>query len=133
MGPRDPSRSEASGSEQLDMDKGKHAYCPDPWADPKSRSTLGFCTLHYRSIRALHWGIYCLDPPGGLGGASHQGRQLTTISGLGFRDCVCRFPKRWALRNEGFENMHPPSSTGPCFALVHLASIFMRGASSNRG
>ena len=64
---------------------------PDPWADPKCRSTLGFCNLHHRSTRVQNWGIYIyftilyttilyhtvvleprvggsLDPPGLLGG-----------------------------------------------------------------
>ena len=40
---------------------------PDPWEDPKSRSTLGFYSLHHRSIRAQNWGIYFSDPPRGLG------------------------------------------------------------------
>ena len=34
---------------------------PGPWKDPKTRSTLGFCSLHH------NWGIYFLDPPRGLG------------------------------------------------------------------
>ena len=42
---------------------------PDPWADPKSRSTLGFYNLHHRSTRVQN--IYLLDPPGGLGIRSH--------------------------------------------------------------
>ena len=40
---------------------------PHPWADPKSRSMLGFYNLHHRSIRVQNWGIYFLDPPRGLG------------------------------------------------------------------
>ena len=40
---------------------------PQPSADPKSGSTSGFCNLHHRSIRIQNWGIYILDPPGGLG------------------------------------------------------------------
>ena len=36
---------------------------PDPWADPKSRSTLGCYNLHHR-------GFYFLDPPRGL--RNHQ-------------------------------------------------------------
>ena len=40
---------------------------PDPWADPKSRSTLGFCNLHHRAIRIQNWGFYFLDPLRGLG------------------------------------------------------------------
>ena len=40
---------------------------PDPWVDPKSRSTLRFCNLHHRSIRVQNWGLYFLDPPRGLG------------------------------------------------------------------
>ena len=57
----------------------------DPGADPKRRSTLGFCNLHHRSIRVQNWGsilypilyhtiyhtiLYCPelgDPPAGLG------------------------------------------------------------------
>ena len=31
---------------------------PDPWADPKSRSALGFCNLDHRSIRAQNWGSH---------------------------------------------------------------------------
>ena len=45
-------------------------YCsisyPHPWADPKSRSTLGFYNLHHRSTGVQNCGIYILDP-GGLG------------------------------------------------------------------
>ena len=40
---------------------------PDPWADPKSRSTLGFYNLQRRSTGVQNWWIYFLDPPGGLG------------------------------------------------------------------
>ena len=32
-----------------------------------SMLTLGVCNLHHRSIRVQIWGIYFLDPPGGLG------------------------------------------------------------------
>ena len=38
-----------------------------PWAGSKSRSTLGFYNLHHRSIGVQNWGLYCLDPPRGLG------------------------------------------------------------------
>ena len=60
---------------------------PDPWADPKSRSTLGLYNLHRRSSGAQNWGIYFLDhPPGGLGRsclarpgfAVGRSKQLTT-------------------------------------------------------
>ena len=34
---------------------------PDPWADPKSRSTSGFLNLHHRSIGVQNWGIYNLS------------------------------------------------------------------------
>ena len=27
----------------------------DPWADPKSRSTLGFQNLHHRTTGVQHW------------------------------------------------------------------------------
>ena len=37
---------------------------PDLWADPKSRSTLGFHNLHHRSIGVQNRGFYLLDPPG---------------------------------------------------------------------
>ena len=30
-------------------------YIPDPWADPKSRCTLGFCNLHHRSGISNEW------------------------------------------------------------------------------
>ena len=40
---------------------------PDPWADPKSRSTLRFYNLHHRRTGVQNWGIYFLDPPRGLG------------------------------------------------------------------
>ena len=40
---------------------------PRPWADPKSRTTLGFHNLHHRSARVQIWGIYFLDAPGALG------------------------------------------------------------------
>ena len=33
---------------------------PDPWADPKSRSTLGFHNLHDRNIRIQNWGLWIL-------------------------------------------------------------------------
>ena len=36
---------------------------PDPWPDPKSRSTLGFYNFHHRSTGVQNWGIYSLDPP----------------------------------------------------------------------
>ena len=32
------------------------ATYPDPWADPKSRSTLGLYNLNHRSTRAQNWG-----------------------------------------------------------------------------
>ena len=49
----------------MTLDEHKH---PESWGpDPKSRSTLGFHNLQHRSIRAQNWGIYFLDPPGGLG------------------------------------------------------------------
>ena len=44
---------------------------PHPWADPKSRSTLGFYNLHHRSTGVQNWGIYVLDPPGGLDSNGH--------------------------------------------------------------
>ena len=44
-----------------------HNSYPEPWADPTSRSTLGFYNLHYRSTGVHYWGIYFLDPPRGLG------------------------------------------------------------------
>ena len=40
---------------------------PDPWADPKSGSTLGFHNLHHRCTVVLKWWLYFLDPPRGLG------------------------------------------------------------------
>ena len=40
---------------------------PDPWADPESRSTLGFYNPHHRIIKAQSRGIYFLDCAGGLG------------------------------------------------------------------
>ena len=30
---------------------------PDSWADPKSRSTLGLCNLHHKSIRVQNWWV----------------------------------------------------------------------------
>ena len=39
----------------------------DPWADPKSRSTFGFCKGHHRNTGVQNWGIYFSDPRGGLG------------------------------------------------------------------
>ena len=41
--------------------------CLDPWADPRSRSTLRFCNLHHGSTRTQSWQFYVLDPSGGLG------------------------------------------------------------------
>ena len=46
---------------------------PDRWADPKSRSTFGFCSLHHRSITAQNRGIYFVDPPEDLGSYSTKG------------------------------------------------------------
>ena len=40
---------------------------PDPWADPKSKSTLGLYNLNYRSIGVQNWGFHLFDPPGGRG------------------------------------------------------------------
>ena len=41
---------------------------PDPWADQRSSSTLGFHNLpHSRSIGIHDREFYFLDPPGGLG------------------------------------------------------------------
>ena len=37
---------------------------PDPWVDPKRRSTFWFCNLHHGRIRVQHLGIYFADPPG---------------------------------------------------------------------
>ena len=31
-------------------------FSPDPWADPKSRSTVGLCDLHGRSTGVPIWG-----------------------------------------------------------------------------
>ena len=36
-------------------------------ADPKSRSSLGFCTTHHRSNLILNWGICFLEPLGVAG------------------------------------------------------------------
>ena len=36
---------------------------PDPWEDPKSRSTLRFHNLQHRSTRVQNWGIYFLEDP----------------------------------------------------------------------
>ena len=35
--------------------------CPDPWADPKSRSTLGFYNLHHRRTRVQHLGVLLFE------------------------------------------------------------------------
>ena len=35
----------------------------NPWADPQSRSILGFYHLHHRSTGVENSGIYFLDPP----------------------------------------------------------------------
>ena len=40
---------------------------PNPWADPKSKSSLGVHNLHHGSIRMVNWGVYFLDLPRGLG------------------------------------------------------------------
>ena len=46
---------------------------PDPWADPESRSTVGFCNLHHRSSRIQNWGDSTFsDPPRGLGNRSQM-------------------------------------------------------------
>ena len=36
----------------------------DPWADSKTRTTLGFHNLHHRNIRAQNWGFYFWILPG---------------------------------------------------------------------
>ena len=40
------------------------ATFPDPWADPKSRPTLGFHNLYHMNIKAKNWGFYCWILPG---------------------------------------------------------------------
>ena len=40
---------------------------PDSWAEPKSRSTLGFNNLHRRSTGDQNWRICLLDSPRSLG------------------------------------------------------------------
>ena len=70
--------------EVADLDRDR-THTQTPWADPKSRTTLGFCNLHHGSIRVQSWGIYCWDPPGGLG--SKKPRCLMfkdEASGLGY-------------------------------------------------
>ena len=54
-------RVEVAGREN-GLDKNVEACLPnpDPWAEPKCRSTLGFYNLHHRSIRIQNWGIYLL-------------------------------------------------------------------------
>ena len=40
-------------------------HSPDPWADPKCRSTSGFYNLHHRNIGVQNQGIDFSDSPGG--------------------------------------------------------------------
>ena len=42
--------------------------CPDPWADPKTGSAVGFYNLQHRSIRIHNSGFHFSDPSSGLGG-----------------------------------------------------------------
>ena len=35
-------------------------HTPEPWEDPKSRSSLGFYNLHHGRIRVHNWGIYVI-------------------------------------------------------------------------
>ena len=72
---------------------------PDPGADPTSRSPLGFYKLHHRSVRVQHWGIYLLDPPGGLGfGGLHLDIRghlfLETPTGCSKLQALCLYSKR---------------------------------------
>ena len=66
-----------------------HAHGPistlaflDTRAHPKRGSTLGLCNLHHRFTKVQNWGIYCLNPAGGLvwvpgfGMAQHPCRAL---------------------------------------------------------
>ena len=53
-------------------------FLPRPLGGSKSRSILGFYHLRYRSIRVQNWGIYFLDPPGGLGKAQYYLPQYTS-------------------------------------------------------
>ena len=40
---------------------------PDPWADPRNRSTLGLYNVQHRSItESPELGLLLLDPPRGL-------------------------------------------------------------------
>ena len=40
---------------------------PDPREDPKNRSLKGVPIKYPLVVRVPNWGIYFLDPPGGLG------------------------------------------------------------------
>ena len=64
---------------------------PDPWADPKSRSTFGFHYLHHRSTRLQNWGINFLDPSGGLGSLFLQAKpELLNLDALARQRSGCR-------------------------------------------
>ena len=47
----------------------------DPWADPESRSLLGFHNLHHRSIRASEFGDLLLGSPQGVWAGTGGGRE----------------------------------------------------------
>ena len=46
-------------------DKPSKVTNPEPWEDPKSRSTFGI-NLHHRSGRVQNWGLHFLDAPSSL-------------------------------------------------------------------
>ena len=55
---------------------------PDPWADPKSRSTIGFCNLHHRIARVQNLGIYFWILPGVWESSSLDTRAVIRITVL---------------------------------------------------
>ena len=67
---------------------------PDPWADPKSRSTLGLRNLHNKSIRTENCGFYLLgsSPDSGKwlwllwssSSCATPGRRGGSLTGCGF-------------------------------------------------
>ena len=92
-------------------------HLPDPWADPKNRSTLGFCDLHHRSIRAQNWGIYFLDPSGGLSGMVKVVNACLTYA------AKCLF---WEVLEDEFRGLSNPDKLGLAFATLMVISQRLR-------
>ena len=89
-GPRDGGLSELTvPSELLPLGFGA---IPDPQEDPKSRSPLGFHSLHHRSSRVQNGEIYFLDPPGGLGLSKVPSARMCEVRALHAPSCISTVP-----------------------------------------